>query len=89
MVTQPKHYRYVINEDKNVFIDTDKIKKDEYGYRIHPLPLLCADGNGCGGGDFWGKNQRRVGSWKRDAVVVSDNRPGDTYKEISIDFVER
>ena len=88
MVTQPKHYRYVINEDKNVFIDTDKIKKDEYGYRIHPLPLLCADGNGRGGGDFWGKNQRRVGSWKRDAVVVSDNRPGDTYKEISINFVE-
>lgn len=84
----PKHYRYVINEDKKLFIDTGKINKDKYEYRIHPLPLLCADGCGRGGGDYWGKNQRRVGSWKRNVVVVSDNRPDDTYKEISINFVE-
>ena len=84
----PRHYRYVINEDKKVFIDTEKIKEDKWGNKIHPLPLLCADGNGHGGGDFWGKNQRRVGSWKRNVVVVSDNRPDETYKEININFVE-
>ena len=84
----PKHYRYVINEDKKQFIDTNKIKADNYGYKIHPLPLLCADGNGRGNGDFYGKNSKRVGSWKRNVVVVSDIRPDESYKEITINFVE-
>ena len=84
----PKHYRYVINEDKKQFIDTNKIKADNYGYKIHPLPLLCDDGNGRGNGDFYGKNLKRVGSWKRNVVVVSDIRPDESYKEITINFVE-
>ena len=84
----PKHYRYVINEDKKQFIDTNKIKADNYGYKIHPLPLLCADGNGRGGGDYHGRNMKHVGSWKRNVVVVSDIRPDESYKEITINFVE-
>ena len=85
---EPKHYRYLINEDKKQFIDTNKIKADNYGYKIHPLPLLCADGNGRGGGDYYGRNMKRVGSWKRNVVVVSDIRPDESYKEITINFVE-
>lgn len=85
----PRHYRYLINEDKKRFIDMNKIKERKDGLKIHPLPLLCADGNGRGNGDYYGKNQRYVGSWKRNIVVVSDIRPDDSYKEVSIDFEVR
>ena len=87
MVTQPKHYRYVINEDKNLFIDTDKIKKDEYGYMIHPLPLLCADGNQRGGGDYYGLNEDKVGIWAYDRLGVTNKRPH--YKKIKVEFKEK
>ena len=87
MATQPKHYRYVINEDKNLFIDTDKIKKDEYGYRIHPLPLLCADGNHRGGGDYYGLNEDKVGIWAYDRLGVTNKRPH--YEKIKVEFKEK
>lgn len=85
-----KYYRYVVNETKGVFIDLDKVKKDKYGYRIHPLPLLIAEGNGRGGGDYWGKNERRIGSWARNVVVVSNERPDeDMYREVVINFEDK
>jgi hypothetical protein len=38
---------------------------------LHPLPLLTAEGNGRGGGDFRGDDpQNLVGSWARDLISV-------------------
>lgn len=82
------HYRYIINLDKNIFIDTEKIKKDTYGYRIHPLPLLVSEGNGRGGGDYHGKCMRYVGTWARNRVVVSNNKPDESFKERIYNFKE-
>ena len=86
---EPKHYRYLINEDKKQFFDVEKCKANKDGWTIHPLTLLLADGNNRGLGDYHGKNLKRVGSWKRNIVVTSDNRPNENeYKEIFIDWVE-
>lgn len=86
---KPKHYRYFINEDKKQFFDMEKCKANKHGWTVHPLTLLLADGNGKGCGDYMSKNSRRVGAWKRNVVVTSDNRPSENeYKEIFIDFVE-
>lgn len=83
-----EHYRYFINEDTKEFVDIENCKADKYRV-IHPLPLLLADGNGRGGGDYYGENLSRVGSWKRNVVVTSNNRPDESeYKEINITFKE-
>lgn len=85
----PHHYRYIINEDKKLFVDTEKSKKDILGLRINPLSLLIAEGNGRGGGDFHGKGEEYVGCWARNVVVTSDNRPDEReYKELVVEFKE-
>ena len=49
-----------------LFVDKNKIPKitaewvGNSDYRIHPLPLLTAEGNGEGGGDFFGKDTNNL-----------------------------
>jgi len=92
-----KHYRYIINEDKKLYIDTENpevIGEDiedkenrHYKYYLHPLPIMIADGNGRGGGDLYSED-KNIGAWKRNVVVVSDNKPDDTYKELVVSFFD-
>ena len=35
---------------------------------VHPLPILTCIGNGRGGGDYYGKSMRKVGSWAMDEI---------------------
>ena len=85
----PNHYRYIINDTKGVFIDTDRIKADEWGYKIHPLAILCAGDEPRGGGCYHGKYMRMFGSWARNVIVVSDERPNETmYREVFYQFRE-
>ena len=85
---EPKHYRYVINEDKKVFIDCERVKSFD-GWRVHPLPILCCDGCYRGSGDYHNKH-REVGAWKRNVVVTSDNRPDEKeYREVFYNFYEK
>ena len=92
-----KHYRYVINEDKKVFIDTQRMKScgttewqgGKINWQVNPLTLLLADGNGRGGGDYH-KEHREVGAWRRNVVVTSDNRPDEKeYREVFYNFYEK
>jgi len=84
---EPKHYRYIINETKGVYIDTYRVEKDDWGCRIHPLPILCCDDEAKGLGSYNGKNQRMMGSWRRNVVTVSDNKP-DGMREVFYRFRE-
>lgn len=48
--------------------------KKSYGFfTVHPLSILCAVGNGQGGGDYFGINDRIAGSWAWDFIELSDN----------------
>lgn len=63
--------RWLINDDKKLFIDLWDLPCVD-GYRVHPLPLLTAEGNGRGGGDYSGLDMALVGSWSRDFIRVSE-----------------
>jgi hypothetical protein len=81
-------FRYIINHDKKEFIDKSEIRKDESGMKIHPLSLFTCEGNGRGGGDFHGEDDR-IGSWSRDRISMEnslDNYPD--YKEVDGQFFE-
>lgn len=84
----PKHYRYVLNDTRRLFVDTDKQPADGWDYRIHALPLLIANGNGRGGGDFrGGRGLDLIGTWLGDVVTVADEVPAG-YAEMDAIFVE-
>lgn len=65
-------YRYLTNHTKRLVIDLITIKPDEEGWQIHPLSLFTAEGNGRGGGDFHGKDNR-IGTWARDILSLEDH----------------
>jgi hypothetical protein len=71
--------QYIINHTKKQYVD--KEKHDKY----HPLPLLVAEGNGRGGGDYHGINQDIIGSWSRDVISVENKIPDD-YVEFVCKF---
>lgn len=66
-----KQYAYAINYTKNQYCKIPKFNKKEW--RVHPLPLLCADGNGRGSGDYTLEDSR-VGSWAYDRIGVTNSK---------------
>lgn len=84
------HHKFFVNHSKKVYVSFDDYKKDKYGWSICPISLLTAIGNGRGGGDYYGLNEDKVGSWAWDDVSVCARRsdfPKD-YKLVKIPFVE-
>lgn len=77
-----ENYKYIVNYTKRKYIEVPDDKEDI----MHPLPLLCADGNGAGGGDYWGINMDKVGIWAYDRLGVTNKRPH--YKRIEVKFEE-
>lgn len=84
-----KYFRFLVNESKKMYVDLDKVKPDGDGWKIHPLPLLTCEGNGRGGGDFWGKDESGiVGSWARDVIQPQTKKPEGGYLELIFDISE-
>ena len=83
--------RYIVNHDTKEFVDKSKMPFDNDGWQIHPLPLLTADGNGRGGGDYRKGHADfdKVGIWKRNRISIETNKNAfKGYKEISVQFNE-
>ena len=76
-------YRYVINHTQKQYVD----KNNKTNSSIHPLPLLTADGNGRGGGDYRGKNLHLVGTWARNTISVEKEIPNG-YEELVCEFTD-
>lgn len=90
-----KDYHYLINSEKCEYIDFKKYLIDgDLDNLFHPLPMLTADGNGKGNGDYFNQeNWRDVGRWKYDTIIVSDELIIETnvskifiLKEIDVKF---
>ena len=80
-------YQYVVNHTKKQYVDKNKVPVSDDRYALHPLPFLTAEGNGRGGGDYYGKSQALVGAWARDVISVEETAPAD-FVEIVFDLVE-
>lgn len=78
--------RYIINHTKKQYVDKTKCPTTDYDLVLHPLPLLTAEGNQRGGGDYYGNNERLVGAWARDFISVSKKKPTDDYEELVPNF---
>ena len=80
--------KYLVNHTKKVYILYSTVKKDKYGYRLDPLPIFTAEGNGRGGGDYRGENIDLVGTWARDIISVEETRPKGYEKIMSPFYYE-
>lgn len=77
-------YKYIINNTKKEYVVVPNYTEKEF--TVHPLPLLCASGNGRGGGDY-GLEDERVGRWAFDRISVSNSEADiDGLTEISGNF---
>ena len=84
----PEDYKYLVNLDKKEYVDKTACPKfgEDSDWQIHPLPLLTAEGNGLGGGDFRGDNDY-VGSWARNRISLMKQVPEGCI-EITPNFKE-
>jgi hypothetical protein len=82
------NFNYIVNLDKKQYVKIPQYNKDEW--QIHPLPLLCADGNGRGGGDYDGSDMDKVGIWAYDRIGVLDKLTDEynDFTELLVNFVE-
>lgn len=93
IVPRLESHPFLVNWDKRQYVDKRKVPSvkpqwSEWEQTIHPLPLLTADGNGRGGGDFDGDDPAGiVGSWARDHISLSNHAP-DGFTELVFDLTE-
>ncbi len=78
---------FIVNHTLKQFVDKRKVPKVD-GWAIHPLPLLTCEGNGDGGGDYFGADANNlIGTWARNIISVETKAPAD-YVEIFFDLTE-
>ena len=77
-------YRYLINLDKKQYIDLSLFNEGD----IHPLPILCSDGNGKSDSDYDGTNMKYVGKWAYNHIGASNEIP-ENYNEFKIKFTSK
>lgn len=81
-----QQYPFIVNHDKQEYVDIRNCPKSEDDWTIHPLSLLTCSGNGRGGGDYRGNNNF-VESWAGNRISVESEAPAG-YEEIQPDFIE-
>jgi len=83
-------FPFIVNHTKKLFVNKGKVPNKSYGlqegYTLHPLPILTAEGNGRGGGDYLSESML-VGSWARDVISVEKEMPAE-FIEIIFDLTE-
>jgi len=96
MPKHKRHLRYIINHTKKEFVDLTHLVPTKFTsggketiWHMHPMSLLTAEGNGQGGGDYWGQDEKKVGIWARDVISTDTTiQKFKDYKEIKVNFHE-
>jgi hypothetical protein len=87
-----KDNKYLINHTKKQFINKKEVSRNPHNkyWKIHPLSILTAEGNGRGGGDYCGHNEDKVGIWSRDLIGVARRKTEipNGYTELIVNFYE-
>lgn len=80
---------FIVNHTKKEYVDLSEIKSDGDDWKINPLPLLTALGNGRGGGDYCGTDMCYIGYWACDVLSVEEDiTEFKDFEKISPEFVE-
>lgn len=81
-------FRYIVNHTLKQFVDKERLVSFD-GWKIHPLSLLTAEGNGRGGGDYHEENpdSNLVGKWARCSISLEKVKP-EGYEELMVNFKE-
>jgi hypothetical protein len=77
-------YKYIVNHTKRLYVN--KMRQNNNS-DIHPLPLLVCEGNGRGGGDYYGNNMNLCGTWARDCISM-EMQPPEDFTELVCEFYE-
>lgn len=79
----------LVNHTTKEYVIYSKMPKDSNGWRMNPLPLLTALGNGRGEGDYYDNlsDSDKVGIWARHILSVEFEVPQD-YTELEVRFKE-
>lgn len=83
------HNKFLVNHTKKIYIDGTAyfdLASDEEGWCTNPLSLLTALGNGQGGGDYYGKEEEKVGAWAGDWISIEDNPPL-IFEDKTLDYI--
>lgn len=82
----------LVNYSSKSYVDLRKVPGGDgewADWRIHPLPLLTCEGNGGGGGDFYGGDpELLLGKWARDVIGVERKVPDGNFFELLFDLKE-
>lgn len=80
--------KYLVNHTKKCYFSLNRFAHKKQKWIVYPISLLCAIGNGLGGGDYWGADEWLVGTWALDIISIEDEIP-EGYSEDEIpDFYE-
>ena len=66
-------YKYIVNLHTKEYIEIPEPNYEDW--IVHPLPLLLADGNGRGGGDYRGEDINMVGKWAYHPIGATNEIP--------------
>ena len=85
--------KYLVNHDKELYVDFNEyieLSRDSHGDVLSPINLLCAKGNGRGGGDYYEDfpNVDLVGEWAWDLLEITKEAP-EEYAKFNIYFKEQ
>lgn len=72
--------KFLCNHTKKQYVDLKLYyeQSDADGWCVNPLSLLCALGNGAGGGDYSGSHNEVIGTWAWDEISIEDVAPSDS-----------
>jgi hypothetical protein len=88
-VADAPEFKWLLNIDKCEYVNLSILPGED---PIHPLPLLTADSNGRGGGDYTrGAGMKYVGQWAGNNIGIAEEISGvllNTWKELRPDFQE-
>ena len=79
---EAEEYRFVVNFDTQQFVEKPSYVKDYF--KVHPLSLLTADGNGRGGGDYRDDSDF-VGIWIGNRIGLEKTAP-EGFERVVVDF---
>lgn len=79
-------YKYVINLRTKEYIEIPEPNFEDW--IVHPLPLLLAESNGRGGGDYHDNKNVLVGKWAYHPIGATNEIP-EGYKLLVTNFVDR